>query len=143
MKPFHIILFVTACLLMAATSQVSAELSSLRTESVPTTAEAPKLMRFIKDKENVDRTFKEQPPVVPHEVEKYAINLQENGCLECHVKQPGKDEAKSVEISESHYIDRNGKKHDKVVGSRHFCNQCHVPQVDAPPLIDSNFQAAR
>jgi len=143
MNPFHIILFVTACLLAATTSQVSAELSSLRTESVPTTVEAPKLMRFIKDKENVDRTFKEQPPVVPHETEKYAINLKENGCLECHVKQPGKDEAKSVEISESHYIDRNGNKLDTLAGGRHFCTQCHVPQIDAPPLVDSSFQAAR
>lgn len=142
MKPFHIILFVTACLL-GATGQSIGELNSLRTESVSTTVQAPKLMKFIKDKENVDRTFKEQPPVVPHEVEKYAINLQENKCLECHVKQPGQDKAKSVEMGESHFIDRNGKKHDKPVGSRHFCNQCHVPQVDAPPLVDSSFQAAR
>jgi len=142
MKPFFFIAFVIFCLL-GVTGQVSAELNSLRTEAVPTTASAPKMMKFIKDKENVDRTFKEQPPVVPHETEKYAVNLKENKCLECHIKQPGKDKAKSVEIGESHYVDRSGKKHDKLVGGRYFCNQCHVPQVDAPPLIGTDFQAAK
>jgi len=142
MKSFYTIVSTMLCLFGIA-GQATAELTSLRTDTVPTTASAPKLMKFIKDKENVDRTFKEQPPVVPHEVEKYTINLKENKCLDCHVKQPGKDEAKSVEMGESHFIDRNGKKHADPVAARHFCNQCHVPQVDAPPLIDSNFQAAK
>jgi cytochrome c-type protein NapB len=55
------------------------------------------------------------------------------------MKQPGKDEAKSVEMSESHFIDRDGNKLDKPAGARHFCTQCHVPQVDAPPLVGSSF----
>jgi len=142
MKPFHFILLLLACLI-GVTAQAAAEIVSLRSEAVSATANAPELLRFIRDKENVDRTFEEQPPVVPHETEKYVINLKVNECLECHVKQPGQDEAKSVEISESHYIDRNGNKHEQLVGARHFCNQCHVPQIDAPPLVESSFRAAR
>jgi len=142
MKPFYFTVFVVIFLLGIA-GQSAAEINSLRTEALTSTAEAPKLMRFIKDKENVERTFKEQPPVVPHETEKYAVNLKENKCLDCHVTQPGKKEPKSVEIGESHYIDRNGKKHDMLVGGRYFCSQCHVPQVNAPPLVESNFQAAK
>ena len=123
--------------------QASAEVSSLRGAEVPVTVQAPTLLKYIKDKENVARTFEEQPPVVPHENEKYAINLQQNKCLECHMKQEGKDEAKSVEMSESHFIDRNGNKLDKPAGSRHFCTQCHVPQMDLTPLVETSFQAAK
>jgi cytochrome c-type protein NapB len=56
----------------------------------------------------------------------------------------GKDddeEAKSVPMSKSHYVDRQGKKHNKPVGNRHFCTQCHVPQADAEPLVENTFQA--
>ena len=97
-----------ACL-VGLTAKAGADITSLRgVLDIPMTNDAPKLMRFIKDKENVERTFEEQPPVVPHENEKYTINLKENKCLDCHMKQPGKDEAKSVEMSESHFVDRNG-----------------------------------
>ena len=128
--------------LVGLTTQASADITSLRGASdIPTTNASPKLMRFIKDKENVERTFEEQPPVVPHENEKYTISITENKCLECHMKQPGKDEAKSVEMSESHFINRDGKKLDKPAGGRHFCTQCHVPQVDAPPLVGTSFKS--
>lgn len=135
--------FLIVCLVGLA-GQVSADISSLRgVPEIPATAEAPELLKFISDKENVKRTFEEQPPLVPHENEKYTINLQTNKCLECHMKEEGKDEAKSVEMSESHFMDRNGNKLTKPSGARHFCTQCHVPQVDAKPLVGSNFQAAK
>ena len=134
---------VLAAFVVGLAGQASAEVTSLRGADVPVTLEAPKLLKFIKDKENVERTFEEQPPVVPHENEKYAINLKQNKCLECHMKQEGKEEAKSVEMGESHFVDRNGNKLAKPTAARYFCNQCHVPQVDAPPLIGTNFQAAK
>mgnify|MGYP001549559006 FL=1 len=131
-----------AVFLAGVVGQAAADLNSLRgAEAVPTTARAPELMEFINDKENIARTFEEQPPLVPHEVDKYTIDLKQNKCLECHMKQPGKDNAKSVEMSEAHFTDRNGKRLDHPSGARHFCNQCHVPQVDAQPLIGSNFQS--
>lgn len=131
------------CLVGFAGPAVS-DLASLRGASdIPTTQGAPKLMKFINDKENVERTFKEQPPVVPHTVDRYEINLKVNECLECHVKQAGKDEAKSVEMSESHFVNRKGEKLDRPAGARHFCDQCHVPQIDAKPLVGTNFQAAK
>ena len=130
--------------LAGLTAQAIADITSLRGVSeIPATNTAPELMNFIKDKENVERTFEEQPPVVPHENEKYTINLTENKCLDCHMKQPGKDEAKSVEMSESHFMNREGKKLDKPSAARHFCTQCHVPQVDAPPLVGTNFRSVK
>lgn len=144
MKQSAVIVFFFAVFLVGPAAQAAAELTSLRgAEPVPATVQAPQFEKFIKDKENVDRTFEEQPPVVPHENEKYAINLKENKCLECHMKQEGKQEAKSVEMSDSHFTDRSGTKLDKPSAGRHFCTQCHVPQVDRMPLIGTSFQAAK
>ena len=75
-----IVVFLLTCLVSLA-GQAMAEVQSLRGAQVPATIQAPELLRFIRDKENVERTFEEQPPVVPHENEKYTINLQENKCL--------------------------------------------------------------
>ena len=143
MKLSTLIAILLLTCVVSLAGQAIAEVHSLRGAQVPATIQAPELLRFIRDKENVERTFEEQPPVVPHENEKYTINLQENKCLECHVKQEGKDEAKSVEMSESHFIDRNGNKLDKPSGARYFCTQCHVPQMDLQPLVGTSFQAAK
>ena len=138
-----VVLIVVACLVGLA-GQAVADLSSLRgAEPVPAMEAPPAMMDFINDKENIKRSFEEQPPLVPHTNEKYTINLTTNKCLDCHMKQEGKKEAKSVEMSESHFVDRNGVKYTKPVGGRHFCTQCHVPQVDAKPLVGSTFQAAK
>jgi len=145
MKPFPLIVsLVLTCVAGLAGQALAASqaLESLRgMEAVPATEPPPAMRDFINDKENIPRTFEQQPPLVPHEVDKYTIDLKQNKCLECHMKQPGKDKAKSVEMSEAHFMDRDGKKLDHPSGARHFCNQCHVPQVDAQPLIGSNFQA--
>lgn len=143
MKLSTLIVLILVTSVVSLAGQAIAEVSSLRGVAIPSTIQAPELEKFIKDKENVARTFEEQPPVVPHENEKYAINLKENKCMDCHLKQEGKDEAKSVEMSESHFMDRNGNKLAKPAGSRYFCTQCHVPQVDRTPLVGSNFQAAK
>jgi cytochrome c-type protein NapB len=56
------------------------------------------------------------------------------------MKQEGKEEAKSVEMGESHFVDRNGNKLAKPTAARYFCNQCHVPQYDAKPLVANEFK---
>jgi cytochrome c-type protein NapB len=133
---------------LAVPPGLAAPIDSLRGDlPITATEPAPALFKYINDKENIPRNFEEQPPLVPHTTEKYPINLTENGCLKCHMEgaAPGEDEdedSKSVPMSESHYVDRNGVKQDKPVGSRHFCTQCHVPQADAEPLVENTFQAA-
>lgn len=133
---------VLVCLTGLA-AQTFADLSSLRGTAAIKGAEPPppELEKFINDKENIARTFEQQPPLVPHDNEKYTINLKVNKCLDCHMKQPGKAEAKSVEMGESHFVDRNGNKLDRPSSARYFCNQCHVPQVDAQPLVGNDFRS--
>lgn len=142
MKASPLFFLIVAVGLGGSFATALADVKSLRgAAAVPVTLPPPELLRYKKDKENIPRTFEQQPPLVPHTNDRYTINLRENECLDCHMKQPGKDEAKSVEISESHFVDRNGNKLDRPAGRRHFCTQCHVPQVDAQPLVGTNFQA--
>lgn len=86
----------------------------------------------------IKRTFKDQPPMVPHDIEGYKINLKSNKCMRCHSKDKA-EKSGATQVGESHFIDRTGKKHDKLSSGRHFCVQCHVPQTDAKPLVDNAF----
>jgi cytochrome c-type protein NapB len=83
----------------------------------------------------VARTFSTQPPVIPHAVANFDdINLTENQCLDCH----GLDnyvKKNSPKLGDSHFV-AGGKTFD---ASRHICTSCHVPQVDAPPLVENRF----
>jgi cytochrome c-type protein NapB len=88
----------------------------------------------------VARTFSTQPPVIPHAVENFdEINLDGNQCMDCH-SGATYQKKKAPKIGDSHFIDRQGNKLTEASASRYNCVQCHVPQVDAPPLVDNTFK---
>jgi cytochrome c-type protein NapB len=121
---------------------VSAEegLTTLRGEaSLPATSTPPRLPRQKIQEGSFDRAWKEQPPLVPHRFEKYEIDLKVNQCLRCHDRPYYKQEG-ATEISDSHYMGRDGKKQDTISGGRWFCTQCHVPQADLSPLVENIFE---
>ncbi|MEW5783107.1 MAG: nitrate reductase cytochrome c-type subunit [Pseudomonadota bacterium] len=89
----------------------------------------------------IDRTFIGQPPLVPHTVEKYLpITIEENACLECHITDELRGQ-KVPKIGQSHFSKTLKKKDGSpaVEMSRFQCDTCHVPQVDAKPLVDNKF----
>lgn len=124
-----------------ASAAVSAE--SIRSErgDVPITAPSVESepARVINDKEPVPVAFEQQPPLVPHKTERYQVSLTTNECLDCHSKETAR-EKNATEVSESHYLTREGKQLDGLAPRRYFCTQCHVPQLDTDPLIDNVFQ---
>jgi cytochrome c-type protein NapB len=87
------------------------------------------------------RAYRQQPPMIPHKVAKYQINLKVNQCLRCH-DWPYNVEEEAPKISETHYLNRQGAALDKVARTRWFCNQCHVPQVRARALVPNTFRSA-
>lgn len=90
--------------------------------------------------EPIARTFSTQPPVVPHAVENFdEINLETNQCLDCHSAANYKKK-KAPKVGDSHFVNRDGQKLPEASSARYNCVQCHVPQVDAPPLVENNFQ---
>lgn len=89
----------------------------------------------------IERTFIGQPPLVPHTVEKYLpITVEENACLECHITDELRGQ-KVPKIGKSHFSKTLKKKDGSpaVEMTRFQCDTCHVPQVDAKPLVDNKF----
>ncbi|EKE17022.1 MAG: hypothetical protein ACD_10C00661G0001 [uncultured bacterium] len=138
------ILASAACWALAAPAQAEDSPRSLRGTEVAAVDQAPAAKKYIGGKPGgqtkVARTFRDQPPIIPHAVENFdEITLEENQCLSCH----GPDvfeKKKAPKVGDSHFFDRNGKKLAAISLQRYNCVQCHVPQVDAPPLVGNSFK---
>ncbi len=116
-----------------------ADVSSLRgANNLDAPAKAVAKKKQMKVQGGFDRSWKLQPPSIPHSIEKDRISLRENTCMKCHSKANFKKE-KAPEIGESHYVARDGSILDKPSSRRYFCNQCHTPQLDATPLVENTF----
>jgi cytochrome c-type protein NapB len=85
------------------------------------------------------RSFKQQPPTIPHGVAKTRISLKNNQCLTCHGDLNYR-QAKAPMVSKTHFINRKGQRLGKVSTRYYFCNQCHAPQVDKTPLVKNDFK---
>ena len=93
------------------------------------------------EKQRFVRNFRLQPPLIPHSIEKYQIDMKANECLACHDWNNAGDRGAPT-LSMTHYVDRDGLQSETVAPRRWFCNQCHVPQVDAPALVENLFRAS-
>ena len=92
------------------------------------------------------RAWEGAPPQIPHRVDEFLpIVAEDNQCLDCHdvpryIDQP-KNTDRSVKskspMSRNHYATAEL---DEVDGSRFICTQCHVPQSDAAPLVESTYR---
>lgn len=132
--------FLLASLLSVVVGCASYEpLVSMRGADVAAADKAPPATSYVGKRPGtqpvVARTFSTQPPVIPHAVENFdEVNLAENQCLDCHgaanyVKK------NSPKMGDSHFVAKT-KAFD---ASRHVCTSCHVPQVDAPALVENRF----
>ncbi|PLY12021.1 MAG: nitrate reductase [Sedimenticola sp.] len=89
-----------------------------------------------------ERSYKIQPPMIPHKIDKEEINMKVNTCMKCHSEKTY-EEKKAPKAGDSHYVDRDGKVLETVSSRRYFCNQCHAPQVEANPLVENTFIGAK
>ena len=145
MKPFlpralAILLGAAAC---AALAQQPA---TLRGSEAATPDQAPQERAYVGGRPGnqklVARTFKGQPPLIPHAIDNYQeITADENACLECHITDEFKGK-KMPRVGASHLepgkVDAEGN--PVLLMTRWQCNTCHVPQVDAKPLVDNAFR---
>jgi len=114
---------------------------SLREAPLTDTSVAPDVTKQSVPAGGFERAYRQQPPLIPHRVDGYQITTENNACMGCH-DWPGNTRVNAPKISETHYVDRQGVRLDKVAGTRYFCQQCHVPQVDAKPLVGNMFKNA-
>lgn len=135
---------ILACALFT-TAALASETGGLKTLRGPQPAiangTAPEIHQHL-DQEMVTRNYAQQPPLIPHRIRNYKINLRSNKCLTCH--HP--DHAYAVNappVPPSHFVDRDGNKLQHVSARRYFCVQCHVPQDGVVPLVANTFTPAR
>ncbi|WP_114238326.1 nitrate reductase cytochrome c-type subunit [Dyella sp. C9] len=100
----------------------------------------PPLMAHV---ENTDikrnRAYPMQPPTIPHSIDNYQIDKNSNRCLLCH-SRANADKFQAPPGSVTHYMDRDDQFLATISPRRYFCNQCHVVQTDAKPLVSNNFK---
>lgn len=92
----------------------------------------------LKDQGIQDRVYIHQPPLVPHQVRGYEVDLKVNQCLSCHGWKNAA-ERNAPRVSPTHYENRDGLTLGDISPRRYFCLQCHVPQTGAAPLVDNVF----
>lgn len=120
-------------------STLAAEINSLRGDTDITVTNPAAEINPILENGRYPQNYRQQPPLIPHRIDKYQINLKVNQCMRCHNWQYAAKEG-APKISETHYKDhRTGQPLDDVVPGRWFCTQCHVPQMDAKPLVENIF----
>ena len=85
------------------------------------------------------RNWPEQPPVIPHQIDNYQIDLNVNKCLTCH-SRTAVAVSQAPMVSVTHYMNREGQVLAAVTPRRFFCTQCHVPQADVQPPVGNTFE---
>lgn len=136
---------ITAIVVLLATvgfgSQAIAEtVTSLRgATGIDQSSSAPAAKKYNKDEEPIVRDYVQQPPLIPHTINNYRINLKSNKCMSCH-SWSNYREAGATKISQTHFESRDKNVLANVSARRYFCTQCHVPQVGAEPLVENDFQ---
>jgi nitrate reductase cytochrome c-type subunit len=130
---------LAAFLVMAAGTLFAQDAPRLRgpepfTKEVP----APPVQRQVTDDVLRKRSFPDQPPLIPHAIEGYALDLNANKCLTCHARK-FTEQSQAPMISVTHYQDRSGNTLGGVAPRRYSCLSCHVPQTGVQPLVPNTF----
>ena len=99
---------------------------------------APPMQRQVTDDVRRRRNYPDQPPLIPHAIEGYALDLNANKCLSCHSRR-FTEQSQAPMISVTHYQDRDGNFLGGVAPRRYACLACHVPQTTANPLVENRF----
>jgi cytochrome c-type protein NapB len=115
------------------------EVATLRHHTKITEQEKPNLIPKVVNKDiKQGRNYPMQPPIIPHTIRGYEVNKNNNKCMSCHSRQRT-EESQAPMVSVTHYMNRDGNFLAEISPRRYFCNQCHVTQLDADPLVENTF----
>lgn len=116
------------------------EVKSLRGDlELEADSKEPEMRSWEKDSDPIPRDFVQQPPLIPHSIKGYKVNLKTNKCMSCH-SWTTYQKAGATKISQTHFEDRTAHVLADVSARRYFCTQCHVAQTDAAPLVQNEFK---
>ena len=135
-----VVLALAIVLATASTSLLAQTVSSGLRGSTPLNEEGPAapMTPQRNTAEREPRNYPEQPPVIPHSIDGYQIDINGNKCLSCHARaRTGESQAPMVSIT--HFMDRDGQFLASVSPRRFFCTECHVPQHVVTPPVTNDF----
>lgn len=113
-------------------------IATLRGATISEAPEAPPMAKIANKDLLRTRNYPEQPPSIPHKIDGYQVDLNSNRCMSCHSRvATGQSQAPMVSIT--HFMDRDGQFLASISPRRYFCNQCHVVQTEAQPLVANDF----
>jgi nitrate reductase cytochrome c-type subunit len=108
--------------------------------AAPLSADAtpPLFPRIVNDDQRKTRNYPMQPPLIPHQIDNYQVDLRFNKCMDCHSRaRVGESGAPMVSVT--HFQDRDGNTLGEISLRRYFCTSCHVVQTDAKLLVKNTF----
>jgi cytochrome c-type protein NapB len=98
----------------------------------------PLLPTPVNDDQRRPRSYPAQPPVIPHQIDNYQVDLRFNKCMSCHGRERvGESQAPMVSVT--HFMDREGNMRQEISPRRYFCTQCHVPQSEVRLPVRNEF----
>jgi len=138
-------LMAALALTVVACASTAIPFSTLRDTSVASADSAPDAKTYQGKQPGkhalITRTFSGQPPLIPHTIENFDISSTVNDCWECHNSNEFKGK-KMPMVSISHLVKpASAHAEPELNKSRWQCNSCHVPQIDAQPLVANDFKA--
>lgn len=137
----NLMIKIVISVLLFATAAIAAEneIATLRDKTQIDQQKEPNLIPKVINKDiKKARNYPMQPPIIPHTVRSYEVNLNNNKCLSCHNRNRT-EESQAPMVSVTHFMNRDGNFLAEISPRRYFCNQCHVTQLDANPLVDNDF----
>jgi len=130
---------VSSLMLSLAATSTENEVATLRDQTKLVEQQKPNLIPKVVNKDiKQGRNYPMQPPVIPHTTRSYEVNKNNNKCMSCHSRQRT-EESQAPMVSVTHYMNRDGNFLAEISPRRYFCNQCHVTQLDAKPLVENTF----
>ena len=114
-------------------------IDSMRNAEITVEPKAPRMAVMENRDLRRSRNYPMQPPTIPHKIDGYQLDMNTNKCLSCHHRRRI-EVSQAPMVSVTHYMDRDGNFLAEVSPRRYFCNQCHIPQTDARPLVENTFK---
>ncbi|NKF50248.1 nitrate reductase cytochrome c-type subunit [Shewanella sp. WXL01] len=137
-KYLSVIALAGLSLTVVAQSVPDEKVATLRQVALDKEVTPPAMQKVINTDEKQVRNYPMQPPVIPHKIDGYQIDLKVNKCMQCHARtSTGHSQAPMVSVT--HYMDRDNNFLATLSPRRYYCTQCHVPQLDAKLLVENDF----
>ncbi len=98
----------------------------------------PLFPKIVNDDQRKTRNYPMQPPLIPHQIDNYQVDLRFNKCMDCHGRARTQESGAPM-VSVTHFQDREGNMLGEISARRYFCTGCHVAQTDARVPVKNTF----